>query len=95
MAMRKKFSPEFKHEAVQVAKSSQQSMSQVARDLGISPNLLTRWCRESANGGAKVFPGNGKPRDEEIASLKRELTQTRKERDFLHEAAAFFAKASK
>jgi len=95
MAMRKKFSQEFKHEAVQVAKSSQQSMSKVARDLGISPNLLTRWCRESADRGSKVFPGNGKPRDEEIANLKRELAQTRKERDFLQEAAAFFAKVSK
>lgn len=95
MAMRKKFSQEFKHEAVQVARSSQQSMSQVARDLGISPNLLTRWCRESADSGSKVFPGQGKPRDEEIAHLKRELSQTRKERDFLKEAAAFFARASK
>jgi transposase-like protein len=45
--------------------------------------------------GAKVFPGNGKPRDEEIANLKRELAQTRKERDFLQEAAAFFASVSK
>ena len=95
MVARKKFSQEFKHEAVQVARSSQQSMSQVARDLGISPNLLTRWCRESADRGDKVFPGQGKPRDEEMVSLKRELAQTRKERDFLREAAAFFAKASR
>lgn len=95
MATRKKFSREFKHEAVDLARSSQQSMSQVARDLGISPNLLTRWCRESADRGDKVFPGQGKPRDEEIAILKRELSQTRKERDFLKEAAAFFARASK
>ncbi len=95
MAIRKKFSQEFKHEAVQVARSSQQSMSQVARDLGIGPNLLSRWCRELADRGSKVFPGNGKPRDEEIAILKRELGQVRKERDFLKEAAAFFARASK
>lgn len=95
MAIRKKFSQEFKHEAVELARSSQQSMSQVARDLDISPNLLTRWCRESADGGVKVFPGNGKPRDEEITTLKRELAQTRKERDFLKEAAAFFARVSK
>lgn len=94
MATRKKFSQEFKHEAVQVARSGQQSMRQVARDLGISPNLLTRWCRESADRGDKVFPGQGKPRDEEMVSLQRELAQTRKERDFLREAAAFFAKAS-
>ena len=95
MAIRKKFSQEFKHEAVELARSSQQSMSQVARDLGISPNLMTRWCRESADHGSKVFPGPGKPRDEEIANLKRELGQVRKERDFLKEAAAFFARASK
>ena len=95
MATRRKYSQEFKHEAVQMARSSEASMSQVARDLGIGPNLLTRWCRESADSGAKAFPGQGKPRDEEITSLKRELAQTRKERDFLREAAAFFAKASK
>ena len=95
MATRRKFSQEFKHEAVQLARSSDQSASQVARDLGISPNLLTRWCREFKDGGAKVFPGPGKPRDEEIAQLKRELTQMKKERDFLQEAAAFFAKVSK
>ena len=95
MAMRKKFSQEFKQEAVELARSSQQSMSQVARDLGIGPNLLTRWCRESATDGVKTFPGQGKPRDEELAQLRRDLAQTRKERDFLKEAAAFFARASK
>lgn len=95
MAIRRKFSQEFKHEAVQVARSSAQSTSRVARDLGISPNLLTRWCRESTDSGAQAFPGQGKPRDEDMANLKRELAQTRKERDFLREAAAFFAKASK
>jgi transposase len=45
--------------------------------------------------GNKAFQGQGKPRDEEMAALKRELIQVRKERDFLREAAAFFAKASK
>ncbi len=95
MATKRKYSPEFKHEAVEMARSSEQSMSQVARDLGIGPNLLTRWCREAKQDGAKAFPGQGKPRDEELAALKRELAQTRKERDFLREAAAFFAKASK
>lgn len=95
MATRRKFSPEFKHEAVEMARSSEQPMSQVARNLGIGPNLLTRWCREAKEDGGQVFPGPGKPRDEEMATLKRELSQVRKERDFLKEAAAFFAKASK
>lgn len=95
MATRRKFSQEFKHEAVELVRSSEQSTSQVARDLGISPNLLTRWCRESQDNGAKAFPGQGRPRDEEIANLKRELARVRKERDFLQEAAAFFARVSK
>jgi transposase len=95
MAIRKKFSQEYKHEAVQLAHSSDQSVSQVARDLGISPNILSRWCREAKGGGGRAFPGQGKPRDEEIAQLKRELARVKKERDFLQEAAAFFAKVSK
>lgn len=95
MATRRKFSAEFKHEAVQLARSSEQSMSQVARDLGISPNLLTRWCRDSAEVGAQAFASPGKPRDEELAALRRELTRVKKERDFLKEAAAFFARTSK
>ena len=42
-----------------------------------------------------AFPGNGRPRDQEVAALKRELAQVKKERDFLKEAAAYFAKLSK
>jgi transposase len=95
MATRRKFSQEYKHEAVQLAESSNQSVSQVARELGITPNILSRWCREAKDNGTKAFPGQGKPRDEEVASLKRELARVRKERDFLQEAAAFFAKVSR
>jgi transposase len=95
MATRRKFSQEYKHEAVQLAESSDQSVSQVARELGISPNILSRWCREAKLNGHKAFPGQGKPRDEELANLKRELARVKKERDFLQEAAAFFARASK
>lgn len=95
MATRRKFSQEYKHEAVQLAVSSNRSVSLVARELGISPNILSRWCREAQENGGKAFPGQGKPRDEEIANLKRELARVRKERDFLQEAAAFFAKVSK
>jgi len=67
----------------------------VGRELGINANMLGRWCRDdSANSGA-AFPGQGKPREEEMASLKRELARMRKERDFLKEAAVFFARESK
>ena len=93
---RKTYSEEYKREAVALVNSSGKSASQTARELGIEPNMLTRWCRElEAAGPKKSFQGQGKPRDEELAALRRELAQVRKERDFLKEAAAFFAKASK
>jgi len=66
----------------------------VARELGIRENLLTRWKREAQSPGKVVFGGSGTPRDEELAQLKRELTRVKKERDFLREAATFFAKGS-
>ena len=95
MPKRRRYSAEFKHEAVEMVRNSTVSASQIARELGINPNMLTRWCREAQAEGGKVFPGQGKARDEEVAALKRELARVKKERDFLQEAAAFFAKASK
>ncbi len=95
MAKRRKFSDEYKREAVRLATQSGVTKSQVGRELGINANLLGRWCRDHAANGAAAFPGQGKPRDEEMASLKRELTRVKKERDFLREAATFFAKESK
>jgi transposase len=95
MAGRRKFSDEYKREAVRLATAPGVTKSQVGRELGINANLLGRWCRDySANGGA-AFPGQGKTRDEELTLLKRELARVKKERDFLKEAAAFFARESK
>lgn len=93
MPKRRSYSPEYKHEAVQLVKTSQVSASQIARDLGINPNMLSRWCREAEASPGKEFPGRGKARDEEMAALKREVSRVKKERDFLREAATFFAKA--
>lgn len=60
MAIRRKFSAEFKREAVGLAQSSDQSVSQVARDLGVSPNVLTRWVREGRPTDPRV-PGARQP----------------------------------
>ena len=95
MKDRKKFTAEYKREAVGLTKSSDKSISQVARDLGLEPNILSRWCREGRKAGEKAYRGQGNPQDEEVATLRRELAQVKKERDFLKEAAAFFARASK
>ena len=95
MGSRRKYSEEFKREAVQLARQEGVRVAQVARDLGIQPNMLTRWRRENAEGGAKAFRGQGVPRDQELAQLKRDLGRVTRERDFLKEAAAYFAKTSR
>ena len=63
-------------------------------EVGVKASRVTRWVREAEAGGGKAFPGGGTPRDEELARLKRELTRVTKERDFLKDAAAYFAKQS-
>ena len=95
MASRRKFSDEYKREAVRLATQPGVTKSQVASGLGINANLLGRWCKDYSANGEAAFPGQGKPRDQEMAQLKRELARVKKERDFLREAATFFARESK
>jgi transposase len=98
---RRQFSREFKVEAVRLATSGEKKLEQVARDLGIRPDTLRAWKRQSEGRAGlaegDVFPGNGNltSRDEEIRALRRELDVVRQERDFLKKAAAYFAKGSR
>jgi transposase len=94
MSKRKRYSPEYKRELVELVRRSQSSCRQIALEVGVNPNMLTRWVREADAGGGKAFPCGGTPRDEEMARLKRELSKVTRERDFLKDAAAYFAKQS-
>lgn len=92
---RRKYSPEFKREAVELANQPGQTISGVAANLGISAGVIQRWKRELSDHGRQAFVGQGVARDEELLALRRELTQVRKERDFLKSAAAYFARHGK
>jgi transposase len=93
---RRAFTQEFKREAVKLATERGHSTAQVARDLGLTPNLLRRWKQEVAGDPVESFPGKRrrKPHEEELARLKRELVRVTQERDFLKSVAAYFAKPS-
>ena len=95
MRQRRKYSDEFKREAVTFANQPNISLRQVAEELGLNASMLGRWRRELTEHGKKAFIGKGSARDEEITALRRELTRVKRERDFLKEAAAFFAKESR
>ena len=94
-AQRRKFSAEYKREAVAMVDAPGVTVTQIAAELGIGANILGRWRRERRRQPPQAFVGNGRSRDEELSQLRRELTRVTRERDFLREAAAFFARASK
>ncbi len=96
---RKQYTPEFKREAVALMTAGQ-SVSQVARSLGINRNLLGKWKRQlevaaqaqvRGNTGYEPFPGQGRAHDEELARLRRENLVLRMERDVLKKAISIFA----
>lgn len=92
---RRKYSREYKQEAVTLVQQSNQPISHIAKSLDLNDTMLRRWVKEFSETAKVAFPGNGTPRDEEVARLKRELAEVKRERDFLREAAAYFAKHPK
>jgi len=91
----KRYSAEFKREAILRAAEDGVTDKAVCDELGVTTRQFRRWRDELQLLGNDAFPGQGRTRDEELVSLKRELAQVKKERDFLKEAAAYFARGSK
>ena len=94
MGARRRFSAEYKRDAVAMVEVPGVTVSQIAGDLGIGSHVLGRWRRALRQEPKQAFVGHGRARDEEVGQLRRELARVTKERDFLREAAAFFARAS-
>ena len=93
---RRKFTREFKLEAVKLIKDRGVSVAQASRDLGVHGTLLRNWVKAIAEDPQQAFPGHGQMKAEqgEIARLKREVAKLKAERDILKKAAAYFAKES-
>ena len=96
MGRRKRYSAEFKRQALRRANEPGITDAVVCEELGISTRQLRRW-RDAVteHGEEQAFPGHGKARDQELAKLRRELKKVTEERDFLRDAARYFAKESK
>jgi transposase len=95
MMKRRKFSREFKIEAVKLVRERGVSVAaQAGRDLDVHKNVLRKWVKEFGSDPVQAFPGHGqmKPAQQEIERLRREVAKLKTERDILKKAAAFFAK---
>ena len=91
---RRKFSREFKLEAVRLVKDRGVAVAQAARDLDLHENVLRKWVRELSADPVQAFPGHGQMKAEqaEIAALRKEVAKLKMERDILKKAAAYFAR---
>ncbi len=90
---RRKYSREFKLEAVNQVVKHERTVSEVAESLGVNRSMLTRWKSQLMAEGALAFPGQGKQTEseEEIRRLRRALAIACQEREILKKAAAYFA----
>lgn len=91
---RRKFSREFKLEAVNLVRERGVAAAQAARDLDIHENVLRKWVRQFGADPKHAFPGQGqmKPEQLEIDRLRKEVARLKAERDILKKAAAYFAR---
>ena len=94
MSRRKRYSVEFKREAIRRANEEGVTDVLVAEELGINARQLRRWRSAIKRDGDKAFPGEGNAKDQERMLLKRKLAKVEQERNFLKEAAAYFARES-
>ena len=88
------YTREFKLEAVRLSETSEQTVAQIARDLGVPERVLYRWRHELREQPEQAFPGKGHQSEleEENHRLKRELELLKQEREILKKAVAIFSR---
>lgn len=95
---RRKYSIEFKREAVRLVQEEGLSNAQVGSDLGVDRSVIRTWVKKAESGELEATPHStrqaGPSMEEELRRLRRENAILREERDILKKAAAFFAKES-
>ena len=86
---RRKFSREFKLEAVKLVRERGVSVAQASRDLGVHENVLRKWMHALEADAQHAFAGHGqlKPEQLEIDKLRKEVVRLKAERDILKRMA--------
>jgi len=91
---RRSFSPEYKAEVVELCRTGDRSIGEVAKDLDLTETAVREWVRR-ADVDAGRREGLTNAEREEIARLRRENRVLREERDILKRATAFFARETR
>lgn len=90
---KRRYTHEFKWEAVRLYKANEKSMREIEQELGITPYLLSKWVQQFRQQETAAFPGIGKlpEKDAELQRLRREVEILRQERDILKKAVVIFS----
>ncbi len=92
---RRRFTPQQKAQAVEIVRSSGKSVTEVARDLDLTPSALASWVKQAGIDVKKDPAGALTTTErEELARLRRDKKRLEQENAFLKKASAFFAKES-
>ena len=89
---RRRFTAEFKAQAVKRLLEGDRGLSEVATELGLSPGQLSSWRRESLAAGPAAALAARKAEQAELQRLRRENKRLEEEVEILKKAAAFFAR---
>ena len=92
----KKYTRDFKLEAIRLMDESDRPAAEIARELGVRRNQLYKWKEQLADKGETAFPGQrgrpGKENQRELTTLKQENKRLKEENEILKKAAVYFAK---
>lgn len=97
MTNKKKYSKEFKLDAINLVLEQNYTRAAAARSLDINANVLSRWIKEYDQDDGHAFRGNGKltPEQLELRQLREEVKRLKIEKEILKKATVFFAKEMK
>jgi transposase len=95
----RKYTDEFKREALALLKSSGKSASQIEQDLGITPGMLLKWrdqyrINDSPGGAGTLEPSDLEAAKAEILRLRRQLAEVEEEREILKKTLRIFSRQS-
>lgn len=94
MEKRRRFTAEFKREAVRLLRAAKKPAAELARELGIPRNRLYKWAEDAEKKGDQAFQGSGraKANADSLSALQRENARLKEENEILKKAAAYFAR---
>ena len=89
---RRRFSPQFKAEAVQMVIETGRPIAEVARDLGIRDGTLGNWINAFRQANPQSAGSDRPVERARVKEMEDEIRRLRMENEFLKKAAAFFAR---